>query len=59
MAEEGKSDELALMAYFDAVEKARVEKITKEIMASLSDDSRDSEALDFEEDIDDADVRPS
>jgi hypothetical protein len=59
MAEEGKSDELALMAYFDATEKARVEKITKEIMASLSDDSRDSEDLDFEEDIDDAEVRLS
>jgi hypothetical protein len=59
MAEKGKSDELALMAYFDVAEKARVEKITKEIMASLSDDSRDSEELDFEEDINDAEVRPS
>jgi hypothetical protein len=37
MDREGKSSELALVAYYDAAEKARVERITEEIMASLFD----------------------
>ena len=49
MAREGNSDEHALVSYYDAAEKARVEKITKEIMASLFDDSDDNEEFDFDD----------
>lgn len=47
MAEEASSDELALVASSDATEKARVEKITEEILASLSNDSNGSEEFDL------------
>lgn len=47
MAGEGSSDELALVACSDATEKARVEKITEEILASLSNDSNGTEEFDF------------
>jgi hypothetical protein len=43
MAREGRSDELALVAYYDAAEKTGIEKITEEIMADLFYDSNDSE----------------
>lgn len=43
MAREVRSDELALVAYYDAAEKTRIEKITEEIMADLFYDSEDSE----------------
>jgi hypothetical protein len=43
MAREGRSDELALVAYYDAAEKTGIEKITEEIMADLFYDSDDSE----------------
>lgn len=42
MTREGKSDELALVAYYDVVEKTMVKKITKEIMDGLSNDFDDS-----------------
>lgn len=58
MAEEGKSDELALIVYYDAAERANVEKISEEIVDGLSDDSDDNEDFDFEEDVDDAEYRP-
>jgi hypothetical protein len=54
MAREGKSEKLALVEYYDVVEKARVERITNEIMVGLSDDSNDSEEFHLEEDVDDA-----
>jgi hypothetical protein len=59
MAREGNSDEHALVSYYDAAEKARVEKITKEIMASLFDDSDDNEEFDFDEDDADVEDQPS
>jgi hypothetical protein len=54
MAREGKSDELALVTYYDAMKKARVERITKEIIAGLSDDSEENDEFDFEENDADA-----
>lgn len=39
MEGEGKCYELALVAYYDAAKKARVEIFTKDIMASLFEDS--------------------
>ena len=54
-----RSDDLALVAYYDAAEKARVEKITKEIMVGLYDYSDDSKEFDFEEDTDDVEDQPS
>jgi hypothetical protein len=45
--EEGKSNELTPVAYYDVVERANVEKITKEIMDSLSDDSNNSKDFDL------------
>lgn len=57
MAGEGKGVELTQVEYYDAAEKAKVGMITEEIMASLFDDSDDSEEFDFEEDNVDADDR--
>lgn len=54
-----RSDDLALVAYYDDAEKARVEKITKEIMVGLYDYSDNSEEFDFEGDTDDVEDRPS
>lgn len=62
MAGEGKSDELALVAYYNVVEKAKVERITKEIMAGLSNDFGYSKEFDFEEDngdVEDIPLKPS
>lgn len=59
MVGEGKSDDLALEAYYNVAEKARIEIITKEIMAGLSNDSDDSKEFDFEEDNGDAEDQPS
>jgi hypothetical protein len=58
MAEEGKSGELSLVAYYNAAERANVKKITEEILDGLSDDSDDSEDFDFKEDTGDAEVEP-
>jgi hypothetical protein len=52
MAKEKKSEELALVAYHDAIERSNVEKITDEFMVGLSDDSDETEEFNFEEDID-------
>jgi hypothetical protein len=59
MAREGWSDELALVEYYDAIEKAMVERIAEEIMVGLSNDSDDSEEFDFEENAYDVEDRPS
>jgi hypothetical protein len=58
MAEEGKSDDLALIVYYNAAERANVEKIIKEIMVGISDDSDVNEDFDFREDVGDAEDRP-
>ena len=42
MSGEGKSDELALVAYYDVAEKTMVKRITKDIMDGLSNDFDDS-----------------
>jgi hypothetical protein len=47
MIEEGKSEQLALVMYYDAIEMANTEKITEEIMVGLSDDSNDCDDLRF------------
>jgi hypothetical protein len=59
MAEEGKSGELSLVAYYNVAERANVKKITEEILDGLSYDSNDSEDFDFKEDTGDAKDRPS
>jgi hypothetical protein len=62
MAGEGKSDELTMVANYIVVEKGKVERITEEIMASLSNDSSDSKEFDFEEDngdVEDIPLKPS
>jgi hypothetical protein len=56
MTEEGKNDELALVAYYDAAKRA---KITEEIMVGLSDDSDDNKDFDFDEDAEDRPAKPS
>lgn len=47
-----------MVAYFDAAEKARVERITNEILVGLFDDSDDNEEFDFEADDADDEGRP-
>lgn len=54
MGGEKKSEELALVEFQEAMERANVEKITDETLVDLSDDSEDSEDFDFEEETDDA-----
>jgi hypothetical protein len=49
MVEEGKCDELMPVAYYDAIEKARVEKIPEDNLAELSEESDGSEEFEFEE----------
>lgn len=58
MAEEEKRDELTLVvAYYDATEKARVKKITEEIMDIMSDFG-DGKEFDYKEDTDDTEAQP-
>jgi hypothetical protein len=59
MDEEGKIDKLALVAYYNATERANFEKITEDIMAGLSDHSDESEDFDFEDDISGVEDQPS
>ena len=47
MAEEKKSEEPALVAYHDAMDRSNVEYITDEMLVGLSDDSDNSEVFDF------------
>jgi hypothetical protein len=41
MAEDKRSDDAALAGFYESMEKTNVEKITNEILAGLSVDSRD------------------
>jgi hypothetical protein len=58
MAKEIKSEELALVAYYDAAKMSMVKKITKESLVGMSDDSVDREEFYFEEYVVDAKVWP-
>jgi hypothetical protein len=58
MAEEKKSVDPTLAAFYEAMERNNVEKITDEILAGLSGDSSDNEDFDIESDNDDAEDRP-
>jgi hypothetical protein len=44
--------------FYEAMERSNTVKITDEILARLSDDSKDSEDFDFEGDVDDDKERP-
>jgi hypothetical protein len=57
MVRERKGDELALVAYYDAAKKARVDKIIEDILAELFEESDGSEEFKIEED--DGEDRPS
>ena len=43
MAEGKKSEDLALAGFYEAMEKSKAAKIVDEILAGLSDGSKDSE----------------
>jgi hypothetical protein len=58
MVEGTKSEEFALAGFHEAKEKSNTTKITDDILAGLSDDSKDSKDFDFESDADDAEERP-
>jgi hypothetical protein len=58
MAEEKKSVDTELAAFYEAMERTNVENITDEILARLSRDYTDSEDFDLESDNDDAEDRP-
>jgi hypothetical protein len=58
MAGDNKSEETAMFKFQEAMEKTNVAKITNELLASLQDDSEDSEDFDFDETIDEAEKRP-
>jgi hypothetical protein len=54
MAEDKRSEDPALVGFYEAMERANVEKITVEILTGLTEDSSDSEDFDIESDNDDA-----
>jgi hypothetical protein len=58
MIEGSKSEEFVLSGFREAMDNSNTVKITYEILAGLSDDSEDSEDLDFEGDANDAEERP-
>jgi hypothetical protein len=58
MAEEKKVVDPALASFYKAMEKTNTEKITNEMLASLSRDSGDSEGFDVESEDEDAENRP-
>jgi hypothetical protein len=58
MAEEKKVVDPALASFYEAMEKTNTEKITNEMLASLSRDSGDSEGFDVESEDEDAENRP-
>jgi hypothetical protein len=57
MAEGKKSEDLALAGFYEAMEKSKAAKIVDEILAGLSDGSKDSEDFDFGSDADDVEYR--
>jgi hypothetical protein len=62
MAEDKKSADPTLAGFYKAMERTKVEKITKEMLARLSGDSSDSESFDVEsenENAKDRSWRPS
>jgi hypothetical protein len=62
MAEEKKIIDPTLSGFYEAMEKTNIEKITNEMLAGLSEDSRDSDSFDVEsgnEDVEDRPWRPS
>src|SRR5690348_5040728 len=58
MAEDMRSEDPALAGFYEAMERANVEKITDEILAGLSKDSRDNKDFDVHSGNDDAEDRP-
>jgi hypothetical protein len=58
MAKEKKIVDPALVAFYEAMEKTNMEKITNEMLAGLSEDSGDSESFDLESGNEDAEDRP-
>jgi hypothetical protein len=58
MAEEKKVVDPALASFYEAMEKTNREKITNEMLASLSEDSDDSRSFDVESEDEDAENRP-
>jgi hypothetical protein len=64
MSEEKKMSEVkkvvdpALAGFYESMEKTNIEKITKEIMADLSEDSDDSDDYDVESGDEDSEDRP-
>ena len=62
MAEEKKIIDPTLSGFYEAMEKTKIENITNEMLAGLSEDSSDSESFDVEsgnEDVEDRPWRPS
>jgi hypothetical protein len=56
MADEKKVVDPALAKFYEAMEKTNVEKIANEMLAGISENSRDSESFDVEsgnEDVED------
>jgi hypothetical protein len=58
MVEDKRSEDTTLAGFYEAMKKTNVEKITDEILAGLSEDSRDSEDFDVDSGNDDAEDRP-
>ena len=58
MVEDKSSEDPTLASFYEAMERTNVEKITDEILASLSGDSSFSEDFDTESDNDDVEDRP-
>ena len=58
MAEEKKVVDPALARFYEAMEKTNTEKITKEMLAGLSEDSGDRESFDLESGNEDVEDRP-
>jgi hypothetical protein len=57
LAEDKRIEDPALAGFYEAMERANVEKINDEILAGLSRDSSDNEDFDMESDNDDAEDR--
>jgi hypothetical protein len=58
MVEEKKVVDLALVGFYEAMEKTNTKKLTNEMLARLSEDSGDSESFDLESGNEDAEDRP-
>jgi hypothetical protein len=57
MPEGKKSEDLALVGFYEAMERSNAVKIADEILARLSDNSEDNEDIDFDSGADDAEDR--